>query len=189
LAVVLFCGFVVCLCRVDLVFEAANVDRPAMGADSHGPFSGGLSEGYALVLRCCAAEFSPVACILRTGGGSEISLSIIDAIVINMIDEHSVRNFNEVAMHSQSLFLTGFCDWCGAGCIEVAGAFNVVPFIGRKALVVLRIDLGIPRPGKSNPSEGIAVAQAAVKQQQTNAKPLKPNRDVNKPSNANPSAW
>ena len=183
---VLFCGVVVCLCGFYLFFEAADVDWLAFGANSSGPLSSGLSEGDALIPGCCSAEFSPVACILRTGGGSEISLSIIDAIVINMIDEHSVGNFNEVAMHSQNLFLTGFCDWCGPDCIEVAGAFNVVPFIGREALVVLRIDLGILRPGKPNPAEGIAVAQAAVKQQQTNAKLFQPPSSLKCNTNLDP---
>jgi hypothetical protein len=88
-------------------------------------------------------ELSAVAVVLCAGCGAEICLSIVQAIVIYMVNEYVIWDFENLAVHfdNDSLFLL-----LQAGCAHgVEGAFAPanVPFVIVEPVEIIRIDDGV----------------------------------------------
>jgi len=130
LAVVFFGCAVVGLGGVDLVTERAEEYRLTFDSDlCLIAFSFGAC-GYALVLRAVGsvAAFSAIATVLGVGGQSEICLSIVQSVAIDMVHKHAGRDFEYRAVHGKVLLFYAI-DCGSSGCVECFAVGVSVPFM------------------------------------------------------------
>ena len=104
------------------------------------------------------------------GCDSEVCLSVVESVVIDVVDDHAGRDFDYVAVHEVGevrFFIAGRAGPLGIIC---AGGlvFGGVPFVVAKSSVIFGVDDGVFAPGEGYSEEGIAVADSAVEQQQPN---------------------
>jgi len=125
--VVFFCGFVVGFCGQDFVFEVSEGDGIAIG----GYFSDELLfagvEAYAFVLRAGVFSFLRIAVVLGTACGAEVCLSIVEAVMVDVVNDAAGRDFYDTAVHVNG----GRCFSCGGVALGVkcVAVFGNVPFV------------------------------------------------------------
>ena len=85
-------------------------------------------------------ELSAVAVILCAGSGAEICFSIVQAIVIYMVNEYVIRDFKNLAVHfdNDSLFLLLEAS-CAHG-VEGVFAPTNVPFVIVEPVEIIWVD-------------------------------------------------
>ena len=75
------------------------------------------------------SDFSAIARVLSSRGGAEVCLSIVQSVMIDVVNEHVIGNLKDLAVHfdDDSLFIFFEAD-CSNG---VKGAFTPgnVPFV------------------------------------------------------------
>jgi len=93
-------GFVVCLCGVFFLFEAAEMYHLPVDSYLGDPFFDMRFPIDSLVFGIApAGEFPPVAVVLRLRSGAEVRLAIIDAVVVYMVGEQAVGDLDYFAVH------------------------------------------------------------------------------------------
>jgi len=100
--------------------------------------------------------------ILRPAGRAEISLSIIQAIVIYVVAIHPRRHVNHQVVHLQISSRLFFAVGERVNGVKGMDALVGVPFIRTQALVVLRINDGEFAQRQRYPAERIAVANPPI---------------------------
>jgi hypothetical protein len=98
--VVLFCGFVVCLCGVDFFFEISDEFVLAVIAYLDHPFLFLFLPTDSFVFRgWILSEVYPVVAVLSGCCGSQASFSIVQAVMINVVDEEMAGRVYYFTMH------------------------------------------------------------------------------------------
>ncbi len=111
--------------------------------------------------------------------GSEIGLSIVEAIVVNVVAEHAIGNVNDQIVHLEIF------SWCVLSvCQRVDGiagswAFLDVPFVFSQPVIVFRVNYGEFIPCQGDFSKGVAIADSAIEKKQRDIYPFEPKRDGN----------
>lgn len=171
-------GAVVGAGGVDLAVEAAEEDRAAMDRDRRLPAGGVATSAHALVRRAidAPAELGAVAGVLRAGGGAEVGLAIVPAVLVDVIDEHAGRRRQHLAVHRDGL-RPPVAQAGGAGGVIRPRPLADVPVVAGQTRIVVGIDDGVAAFGQRDPAEGVAVADATPQQRQRHAGPSQPQRD------------
>jgi len=67
--------------------------------------------------------------VLSEGCGAEVCLSVVEAVVVDVVDEHSGRNFDDEIVHLGVLSGHGFAVCEGMDGVICVGGFVGVPFV------------------------------------------------------------
>ena len=108
------------------------------------------------------------------GYGAEICLSIVEAVAVDVVTEHTIRNINDQIVHLEIL------SWCVLSvCQRVDGiasswAFLDVPFVFHQPVVIFGVNYGEFSFCQGDFSEGIAIPDSAIKKEQANARFIQP---------------
>ena len=180
LAVILDGGAVVCPGGVDFVVEAAEVYCFVLKSYAGLPFAIVLFPGNSFVFRLrWAGTFFSVGGILGMCCGSEVCACVVHTIVIDMIDEHFMRDFDNLAVHGDNAGVSRF-GFCGVSyCVEAVSSFFCNPFVLAQAFVVGRVHLCVFRLGHANPPKGIPVPRPPIQKHQPDDYAFEPIENVN----------
>lgn len=160
---VFYCGFVVGFCGVDLVIERAEVDSFSVDADSGAPSLHVPGPVDTLVLRAGGpVEFSSVPDILGVCCGPQVRLAIVQAVVIDMVAEHPVRDVDNKVVHLNIFSGCVFAVGQRVNGVPCVRALVGVPFVLHQALVISRIDDGILALRQRDFPIGVAAAQTTI---------------------------
>lgn len=110
------------------------------------------------------------------GGDSEVCPSVVEAVVIDVVDDHSGRYFDDAAVHKvgEARFVGGA--WAGALGIPGAGGLMLdgVPFVPAQTRVVLGVDDCVLTSGEGYSAKGVAVAEPTIGQTELDQRPRQP---------------
>lgn len=138
-----FCFFIVCFCGVDFTCEGAEIYFSAVTLDSGFPLSLDFVVFEAFIFRAgfrfCLGT---IAEVLRDGGGAEICIAIVEAVAVYVVTEQLLRYINHLVVHPNLFSGSTRPDSLPAGGVRTGRTFGQMPFVFRKAFVILRIDDG-----------------------------------------------
>jgi len=103
----------------------------------------------------------PVVGVLAASRRAEVCFAIIQAVMVDMIDEKMVGRVDNLAVHFHMLPLVETHMNPPDGIIGVFGLIGV-PFVLVQSREILRIDDGVLSLCQRYPAEGVAVAGPAV---------------------------
>ncbi len=174
---VFFCGFVVGLSGLDFVFEISEGDGIAVG----GYFSDKLLfagvEAYAFILRAGVFSFFRIAVVLGATCGAEVCLSIVETVMVDVVNDMAGRDFYYTAVHVNR----GRCFSCGGVALSVKGiaVFGNVPFVFAEPFEIFGINDGEHALRQGYPAERIATAEAAIDEHSKDQYSFESSRDGN----------
>jgi len=173
------CRPVVCSGRPSFTIEAAEKYTFSVNCDFRFPEPVSTVPGNALVFRaeCSTCIFSSVLAILGISGLTQIDLSIVQAIAIDMVNKQMVGDPAYLTMHKYLALFSIFVPDI-TGCVKIPPLFNCVPFVLGQPPVVIRIDDSILAPGQRDSAEGVPVANPPVQKHRQAKQPYKPERYV-----------
>ena len=146
-----FCGGVVCAGGVGFVCEVAEVAGFAGGGDLGGPFFLVFVPVDAFVAGGGFCGFFLVAAVLGECGQAEVGSAVVEAVVVDVVDEQVGRGVEYLAVH-----FDGFSFVLADGVEVAAGAFGE-PFVAGEGGVVVCVDEGESAAGERDASRGAAV--------------------------------
>lgn len=167
-------GFVVCLCGLHFVVEGAYESAPSFVAYLGIPFLRLVLEAYTFVLRGWVLfEVYAVVTVLPVCCGSQVSFSIVEPVVVDVIDVQFVRRIENIAVHLDVFPLACAHVYPPDGVIGGPGLVGV-PFVLVQTLEVVRIYDSVLALGKGYPAKGIAVAEAPIAKRQNHNRARQP---------------
>lgn len=107
---------------------------------------------------------------------TEICLSIVEAVSIDMVDEHALRGLKHSAVHRKVSFSYAIYSGPSSG-IESSAVRIGVPFVFREVIIVIGVNDGELSPSERDSSEGVAAAEEAVEKQRQRQEIIQPVRD------------
>ena len=115
--------------------------------------------------------------ILGAGCRTEVRLSIIEAVMIDMVNDKTFWNFYYLSVHANNgffvLFMSDFTPR-----IKSVAAFADVPFELSQPLVILRVNNGEFTLGQGYSPEGVPISNAAIEKYRQDTYSLNPGRYV-----------
>jgi len=119
--------FVIGLCGLDFVLKVSEGDGIAIGGYFGDELLFAGVKAYALVLGAGVFPFFGVAVVLCTACRAEVCLSIVETVMVYMVNNMAGRDFYYTAVHING----GSCFSCGSVALGVKGAaiFGNVPFV------------------------------------------------------------
>ena len=157
-----FCNLIVCLCGFGFVVEGADEFGLAVKAYLDLPFFSFFLEAHPLVFRgWILCEMYAVVGVLPVIGRPEVRIAIIEAVMVDVIDEKMIGRVENLAVHLDMfpLFITDMNP--ADGIIRVFGLVGV-PFVFAQPLEIFRVDDGVLSLCQRYPAESVAVARPAV---------------------------
>jgi len=92
---------VICLSSFDFVFEIANFSSDAIRSDTCNPSFLAAVPAYAFIVRTESVfGFSGVSIVLGDGGQTKIGLSIVKAIMIDVVNNEAIADMAMAVMSS-----------------------------------------------------------------------------------------
>lgn len=152
-------GFVVGFCGFDFVFEVSEGDGIAVGCDFGDELLFSGVEAYAFVFRAGVFSFFRVAVVLGAGGRAEVCPAIVEAVMVDVVNDMAGRDFYDTAMHvNGGRVFSGGGIALGVKCIAVLGD---VPIVFAERFVIFGVNESEPALRKGYSAERIAAADAA----------------------------
>ena len=102
-----------------------------------------------------------IVAVLHGCGGSEVRFAIIEAVMVDMIDEKVVRRVDNLSVHLDMLPLVETHMNPPDGIPGVFGLIGV-PFVFIQSPEIFRIDDGVLSLCQRYPAEGVVVAGTSV---------------------------
>ena len=118
----------------------------------------------------------PVVAVLHASRRPEVGFSIVQAVMVDMVDELPVTGVHNHPVHRYAL-MPAFTDCSTSCCVVASRKPRCLPFVFGQAVVVFGVDDGVLSLRQSYSSEGIAVAEAAIPEQSENQETLNKNRN------------
>jgi len=175
LGVIFFDCEVVCSCSSALVGKTPERYGPSVDSGICVVKPGPATRGDTFILRRAGSitAFTTVAGVLRGGRRPDVGLSVVEAVVIDVIDKHRRRDSENVVVHrKESFFAVG--GFGSAGGVECPAIWNRVPFVLDKDPVIIGIDDGVFASCQGYSAEGVAVAQQPVQENRGDKDRLQP---------------
>ena len=156
---VYFCGFVVGFCGFDFICEVSEGDCIAVGGDFGNELLFAGVEAYAFVFRAGVFSFFRVAVVLGAGRGAEVCPAIVEAVMIDVVNDAAGGDFYYTAVHVNGARVFS-CGGIALGVTSVA-ILSDVPFVFTERFVIYGVNDGKLALCKGYAAERIAVAEAA----------------------------
>ena len=125
-------------------------------------------------------DLSAVSVVLCACCGAEVCLSIVQAVMIYVVNEHVVGDFEDLAVHLDDDSLAVFLEVGVADGVKGACASGDMPFVFAERFVVVGVNYGVFGLGQAYAAEGIAEAEAAIEKGDKYYWALQPSGYVNK---------
>ena len=184
---VFFCSFVVGLCGLHFVFEVSEGDGFAVGGNFSNELLFARVEAYSFIFRAGVLSFFGIAVVLGAACGAEVCLSIVEAVMVDVINNVAGRNFNYTSMHvNGSSYFS--CRGVALG-VKRAAVFSNVPFVFAERFIIFGINNGKHALCQGYPAERIAVAEAAIDKRSKDYYAFDNTRDGNNKINCTRSAF
>ena len=153
-------GFVVCFGGFDFVFEISEGDGIAIGCNFSNEllFTGVVA--YAFVFRAGVFSFLRVAVVLGAGRGAEVCPAIVEAVMIDVVNDAAGGDFYDTAVH-----VNGGCVFsCGGVALGITSVavLSDVPIVFAEHFIILGVNEGKLALCQGYAAERIAVAEAAT---------------------------
>jgi len=134
---------VVCLSGLEFGFEFAEVDRAASGGDNGTPDVSFFVEGDAFEAGGFGFfELASVVAIFGVCGEAKIRFSIVERIVIVVVNEEAGRGVEDFAIHPDGTAGTEFADRGSSAGVEIAVLSDDVPFEFAEPGVIMGVNNG-----------------------------------------------
>jgi len=124
---VLHGGFVVGFCGQDFVFEVSEGDGIAIGGYFGDELLFAGVEAYAFVFRAGVFSFLRIAVVLGAACGSEVRPAIVEAVMVDVVNDMAWRDFYYTAVHID--WCPYFSCWGVALGVKGVAVFGNVPFV------------------------------------------------------------
>mgnify|MGYP001124776718 CR=1 FL=1 len=169
MAVILSGGAVVGFGGLEFVMEGAEKYGLAFDSDLCLPEVMLAVPSDTLVLRAVGSVFvfGAVSDILGVGCRTEVCLAVIEAVAVDMVNKHIVRDIYYPAVHGNLTLFSGFGSY-GSGGVEGSAYFDCTPFVFADAAVVVRVNNGVFSLGQWYSAEGVSIADAAIQKHRKN---------------------
>ena len=151
---------IICLCGPDFVFEVSEGDGIAVGGYFGDELLFAGVEAYTFILRAGVFSFLRIAVVLGAARGAEVRLSIVEAVMVDMVNDIARGDFYYTTVHVNG----GGYFSCGGVALGVKGAavFGNVPFVFAEPFVIFGVNDGKHTLCQGYAAERIAVAEAAI---------------------------
>ncbi len=156
---VFFCGFVVGFCGFDFVLEVSEGDGIAIGCNLSNELLFAGVEAYAFVFRAGVFSFFLVAVVLGTGRGAEVRLSIVEAVMVDVVNDAAGGDFYYTAVHVNGTRVFS-CGGIALG-IKCVAVLSNVPSVFAERFVIIGVNDGKFALCQGYAAERITVAEAA----------------------------
>jgi hypothetical protein len=167
-------SFIICLCGLDFIVEVSEGDGITVGGDfSDELFFAGVV-AYAFVFRAGVFSFFRIAVVLGAGGRAEVCPAIVEAVMVDVVNDMAGRDFYYTAMHVNGSCV--FSCWSVALGVKCVAVLSDVPIVFTELFVILGINDDELALCQGYTAERIAVAEAAIEKEQANARFLQPYR-------------
>lgn len=123
-------------------------------------------------------ELPPVPDVLRVRCGSQVRLSIVQAVMVDVVAEHTGGNIDEKTVHLEIFSLFLFSVRQRVYGVPGARAFLGVPFVGPQPVVIFGIDDGEFSARQRDFPESVAVPYPPIYKHQPKQRSLQPARNV-----------
>jgi len=173
-------GLVVGLRGVFFLLKTAEMYHLSVDSYLGHPFFDVLLPVNSFVFRIALpGEFSPVAVALRGRCRPEVCLSIVDAVMIYMVDEQAVIDFDDFPVHEFECELSTFrLQGLPCGVKRAVSCPPCFPFVFAQTFVIFGVHDGVPRLHQADAPEGVAVARPAIQKYKPNGQTLEPIENV-----------
>ena len=95
-------------------------------------------------------------------GDPQVGFSIVEAVIVYVVNDETSRGFHYLAMHRDADKLSAFSTSSIAlGIKGIQGSVST-PLVLAEALIIVRVDDSELAPGEGYAAEGVAVANAAI---------------------------
>jgi len=185
--VIFFCCFIICFCGFDFVFEVTEFDGIAVGCDFSDELLFAGVVAYAFILRAGIFSFFRVAVVLGAGGRAEVCPTIVEAVMIDVVNDAAGGDFYYAAVH-----INGTRVFSGGGValgIKCVAVLSDVPIVLAEPIVIFGVNDCQLALCQGYASERIAVAESATEKEQANTRFLQPYRYVKSNSDFPASAY
>jgi hypothetical protein len=157
--VVFFCGFVVGFCSLNFIVEISEGDGIAVGGYFGNELLFAGVEAYTFVFRAGVFSFFRVAVVLGSGRGAEVRLSIVEAVMVYVVNDAALGDFYYTAVHVDGARVF-FCWGVALGITSVAVLSNT-PSVFAELFVIFGVNDCKLALCQGYAAERIAVAEAA----------------------------
>ncbi len=157
---VFFGGFIVSFCGFNFVIKVTEGDGIAVGCDFGNKLLFSGVEAYTFVFRAGIFSFFRVAVVLGAGGWAEVRPAIVEAVMVDVVNDAAGRDFYDTAVHvnGSRVFSCGGVA-LGVKCVAV---LSDVPIVFTEHFVIFGINDGKLALCQGYAAERIAVADAAT---------------------------
>ena len=174
-----FCRGVVCFCGVQLIAETADYFSCVIDADNGAPSfflfvvpdASVFGSGVFLFWITC------VLCVFSGRGRTQVGLAIVQAAMVDMIDEQALRDVDNFPVHRDGYVPFFLGQPLVAGRIGCVRPFAELPFVFFEPLVVVRVDDGEFALGQWDSPVRVAAAKPTVQQDEEYPNPVQPVRN------------
>ena len=180
-------SFIICLCGFDFVFEVSKLDGFAVGCYfSDELFFAGVV-AYTFVFRAGVFSFFGVAVVLGAGGGAEVCPAIVEAVMVDVVNDTAGGYFYYTAVHINGARVFS-CGGVALG-IKCVAVLSDVPIVLAEPIVIFGVNDCKLALCQGYAAERIAVAESATEKEQANTRFLQPYRYVKSNSDFPASAY
>jgi len=163
----------------DFGVEQAERKTLSVIADASAPLFRILRPANTYVLRArIYPELSAVPDVLHVSRRTKIGLSIVQAIVVDVVAEQSFRNVNNEIVHIGIFAVLLFVHRYVTDGVKGGWAFAGIPFVSFQASVILGVNNGELLHRYRNFSESIAETKATKQKNEENNPPFEPRLNV-----------
>ena len=133
-------GFVVGFCGLDFIVEVSEGDGIAIGCDFGDELLFAGVVAYTFVFRAGVFSFFRVAIVLGTGCGTEVGPAIVEAVMVDVVNDAAGGDFYNTAVHVNGgrVFSCGSVA-LGVKCISV---LSDVPIVFTEHFVIFGVNEG-----------------------------------------------
>ena len=175
LAVTFFGGAVVSFSGVGFVFERAEIYSSAVNGDSNSPAVFAAHPGDAFIFGTGGtSEFASVPDVLSMGRGAKVGLSIVKAIMVDVVAVQAIREVKDEFVHTRIFPLLFFAVRQGPDGVKGVDTFADVPFELSQPVVIFGVNDGGKALRQGYSPEGVPIAQPTIKKDWRDTQPFKP---------------
>ena len=160
-------SLVVCLRGVFFLLEAAEMYHLPVNSYLCDPFIDVLLPVHTFVFRIALpGEFPPVTIALCGRCRPEVCLSIVDTVVIYMVGEQSLTDFEDFPLHENKFVISSVRPpFLSCGVKRGFSRSPCFPFVFIQTFVIFGVHDGVPWLHHADASESVAVASPAIQKQ------------------------
>lgn len=118
-----------------------------------------------------------MSAVLCAGGEAEVGLAVVEAVVVNMVDEHSDGMVHYLAVHVNILDFSFFAARGVSLGVKSGGEFCGVPVVFYQTGIIFGVNDGEFASREGYAAKGVAEANPPIQEQDKDSRLFEPVRD------------